>query len=451
MRALAVLVLTLLVAAAPAPAQVLSSPPKGIILPNYDLVRLGQWEALESGAVVARTDGPLANVYNPAGLAASKKTAINASATGFQYTSLSLEGVGNKATSSRLATLGGFLGVALAKPVITSSKWRLGFSIFSALNWKPGTLSGQEQSTASGADLLLDYRTQVNLHAMVPSLAAGINLSRTFRVGFGFQVPVVTVLQQQSTSFLTTSATGAAAVDRAFAADGTSWLVRGTAGVQWDVAPALSLGVMAETPTARLWGSTFYSDLRTASSGLGFETERFRDPHARLEYKLPSLLAGGVALRLGKFQLEGDVRYYSSVSQFDLYSSDSIGVAVSDTGALPPVSAPVQLTPVTLTYRSVVNFAVGARFPLSQRWQLHAGFNSDQSPLPNTNEIFRNVSFIGGTAGLSFTASHLSGSIGVGFQTGKSPTTTIGIASEVRQTKLTVTTFQLLYAVAYAF
>ena len=53
--------------AAPAQPSLLTSPPKGIILPNYDLVRVGQTEAIESGAVVARTTGPLANVYNPAG------------------------------------------------------------------------------------------------------------------------------------------------------------------------------------------------------------------------------------------------------------------------------------------------------------------------------------------------------------------------------------------------
>jgi long-subunit fatty acid transport protein len=451
MRTLAALALALPLLAAPASAQVLSSPPNGIILPNYDLVRVGQWEAIESGAVVARTTGPLANVYNPAGLAASKKTEINGSATGYQYTAISLEGIGNKATSSRLADLTGFLGVALAEPLIKSTKWRLGFSVFAPLSWKPGTLSGSGQADSAGSNLLLNYRTQVNFHALVPALAAGVNLSPKFRVGFGFQVPIVSVLQEQNTSLLASSASAAAQTDRAFSADGTVWLVRGTAGVQWDVGKALSLGLMAESPTARLWGSTFYSDELTASSGPGFATLHFRDPKARLDYKMPFLLAGGAALRLGKFTVEGDVRWYSSVSQFDLYTSDSTGIAVSDSGANPPVSAPVTLAPVALTYRSVVNFAVGARYPLSKLWQVHAGVSSDQSPLSSTNEIFRNMDVLGVTAGVSFTAAHLSGSIGLGFQTGKSPSTPVAFGPVVSETRLTMTTFQLLYAIAYSF
>ncbi|MFI5209499.1 MAG: OmpP1/FadL family transporter [Gemmatimonadales bacterium] len=451
MRPSAALVLTALLASAPASAQVLTSPPAGIILPNYDLVRVGQWEAIESGAVVARTEGPLANVYNPAGLAASKKTEINGSATGYQYTTLSLEGIGDKATSSRLADLSGFLGVALAEPLIRSTKWRLGFSVYAPLSWKPGTLSGSGQITSAGTDLLLNYRTQVSLHAVTPALAAGVNLSPRIRLGFGFQVPIVSVLQEQTTSLLATSASTAVQTDRSFAADGSTWLIRGTAGVQWDVASALSLGLMLESPTARVWGSSFYSDEITVSSAAGFATSHFRDTDARLEYKLPFLLAGGAALRLGKLTIEGDVRSYSSLSQFDLYTSDSTGIAVSDSGAAPPSQATVTLAPVTLTYRSVLNLALGVRYPLSDRWQLHAGVNSDQSPLSGTKEIFRNVDVFGATAGVSFTGAHLSGSLGLGFQNGQSPGTPVGIGSQVTETRLTVTTFQLLYAVAYAF
>lgn len=451
MRAFATLALAASLAPAPVSAQVLASPPNGIILPNYDLVRLGQWEAIESGAVVARTDGPLANVYNPSGLAASAKSEINGSATGFQYTRISLEGLGQETSASRFSTLSGFLGIVLAQPVLKSNKWRLGFSVFSPINWEPGTLSGEVQTTSGGTDVLLDYRTQVGLHALVSSLAAGVKLSPKLRVGAAFQVPVVTVRQTQATSALSTSATAASTVDRTYMADGTTWLVRATAGVQWDVAPAVSLGLAIETPTARLFGSTFYSDQLTSSSGLGFESVQFRDPKARLAYKLPLLVAGGAAFHIGKLQLEGDLRWYASLSQFDLYTSDSVGIAVSDSGANPPVLAPVQLVPVTLVYRSIVNFAIGANYPLSQRWQVHAGFNSDQSPLANTNEIFRTVSLYGGTAGVSLTASHLSGSVGLGFQTGNSPPTPVGIAAQVRETRLKVTTVQLLYAIAYSF
>jgi long-subunit fatty acid transport protein len=451
MRAIGAFGLTWLIIAAPAAAQVLSSPPNGIILPNYDLVRLGQWEAVEAGAVVARTDGPMANVYNPAGLAAAQKTEINGSATGYQYTSVSLDGLGAKASSSRFFSLSGFLGVVFADPVVNSTKWRLGFSVYAPINWEPGTLSGAGQLPGAGTNLSLEYRTKVRLNATVGSLAAGVRLSPKVRAGVGLQVPVVAVLQQQSTSLLSTSATEASTVDRIFAADGSTWLVRATAGVQWDVAPAISLGLSTQTPTARLFGTSFYSDQLTASSGLGFASLRFRDPDARLVYKLPFMLAGGAAFRIGKIQLEADVRWYASVSPFDLYSSKLLGVAVRDSGAAPPVIGTATLVPVTMSFRSITNFSVGARYPLSRQWELHAGFNSDQSPLSGTNEIFRNVNIIGGTAGVSFTGALLSGSLGLGFQTGRSPPTPVGSGSDLAETRLKVTALQLLYSIAYAF
>ena len=85
MRAVPVFVLATLVAALPVrrPGRDRGAA-KSVILPNYDLVRLGQFEALESGAVIAQVSGPLANVYNPAGLASAPKTAVNASSTGYQ-------------------------------------------------------------------------------------------------------------------------------------------------------------------------------------------------------------------------------------------------------------------------------------------------------------------------------------------------------------------------------
>jgi hypothetical protein len=364
---------------------------------------------------------------------------------------VSLDGLGAKASSSRFFSLSGFLGVVFADPVVNSTKWRLGFSVYAPINWEPGTLSGAGQLPGAGTNLSLEYRTKVRLNATVGSLAAGVRLSPKVRAGVGLQVPVVAVLQQQSTSLLSTSATEASTVDRIFAADGSTWLVRATAGVQWDVAPAISLGLSTQTPTARLFGTSFYSDQLTASSGLGFASLRFRDPDARLVYKLPFMLAGGAAFRIGKIQLEADVRWYASVSPFDLYSSKLLGVAVRDSGAAPPVIGTATLVPVTMSFRSITNFSVGARYPLSRQWELHAGFNSDQSPLSGTNEIFRNVNIIGGTAGVSFTGAHLSGSLGLGFQTGRSPPTPVGSGSDLAETRLKVTALQLLYSIAYAF
>ena len=58
---------------------------------------------------------------------------------------------------------------------------------------------------------------------------------------------------------------------------------------------------------------------------------------------------------------------------------------------------------------------------------------------------------IGATIGLSLTGAKLSGSLGVGFQSGTSPETEVGIPPLTRETKVSVGTFQLLYSISYAF
>jgi hypothetical protein len=56
--------------------------PPSAVLTNYDRVLIGQEEALESGAFVARVADSTAGWYNPAGLALVRRSVIGASATG---------------------------------------------------------------------------------------------------------------------------------------------------------------------------------------------------------------------------------------------------------------------------------------------------------------------------------------------------------------------------------
>jgi hypothetical protein len=70
--------------------------PPNSILPNYNRISVGQREALEGGAYVARTNDALANWYNPAGLASSEKTALNASSNVYEVTKTTLSGIGER-------------------------------------------------------------------------------------------------------------------------------------------------------------------------------------------------------------------------------------------------------------------------------------------------------------------------------------------------------------------
>ena len=64
--------------------------PPSAVLTNYDRVLIGQEEALESGAFVARVADSTAGWYNPAGLALVRRSVIGASATGYELEMIDL-------------------------------------------------------------------------------------------------------------------------------------------------------------------------------------------------------------------------------------------------------------------------------------------------------------------------------------------------------------------------
>ena len=72
--------------------------PPSSLRPNYGRIGIGQREAIEAGAYVARTDDSLANWYNPAGLAMSRKTAL-ASSSAYDLTT-TLSGICQKSSAN---------------------------------------------------------------------------------------------------------------------------------------------------------------------------------------------------------------------------------------------------------------------------------------------------------------------------------------------------------------
>ena len=65
---------------------------------------------------MARTDDALANWYNPAGLVSSEKTALNASSNAYELTKTTLNGVGQKSSSTKFSPIGGFFGIVVGAP-----------------------------------------------------------------------------------------------------------------------------------------------------------------------------------------------------------------------------------------------------------------------------------------------------------------------------------------------
>jgi long-subunit fatty acid transport protein len=102
--------------------------------------------------------------------------------------------------------------------------------------------------------------------------------------------------------------------------------------------------------------------------------------------------------------------------------------------------------------RAVTNVAVGANYPLSPRFRVHAGFSTDGSPVGDeTQSLFRKVNLSRFTAGVSLTGTRLSGSLGFGYSFGSGTRQSLGDTEGGQQTetRLSVKTANLLFALSY--
>src|ERR1700741_932549 len=69
-------------------ADVVTTPPPNLVIPNYNSTSVGPYGGLEGTAYVARIDDPSASWFNPAGLAQQPTAQISGSAGVYQRTLL---------------------------------------------------------------------------------------------------------------------------------------------------------------------------------------------------------------------------------------------------------------------------------------------------------------------------------------------------------------------------
>ncbi len=449
-RATRLLALALLVAASSARAQSSTAVlPAGAVLTNYDRVLIGQEEALESGAFVARVADSTAGWYNPAGLALVRRSVIGASATGYE---LNITDLGKVQTSSggvSLNQLPSYFGAVLGGDVIASDKWRIGFSATKPTSWT-ATING---ATLAGVDI--NYSSSVSISTLVPTISAAWALLPTLRVGAGFGVAITSISQSQILSEGLASDGGDNSLLRTAVGTGTTWGGQGSFGVQWDITDRLVGGISLRTPTFTIiqTGALTYQSVYTDHVGRTSDERYFNDPNATFTYKLPFNLNFGLAWREPTFDVEVDMRFHSAIPQYVLLaSSEQVHKTVTDAaGNQTTTSEPFP----GLTYGAaqVWNIAIGGRYQLSEAWSLHGGFYTDLAPTdPSITNVFRSVNLFGLTAGAKLKGEHLSGSLGLGFSWGSSQNFDIGqsVAAE-GGTRLSILSITLLYALAYRF
>lgn len=452
------LIATALAAAAALPAQSLSvAAPPSLLLANYDRVPVGQREGLEAGAFIARTNDAGAGWYNPAGLAQHDGSAVNGSATAYEWTRLTLSGFGITTDRGKLSSVGTYFGVVIGRPVLRSDKWRLGASLTRPVKWNPSTFDIAFNPPGGNADDLFGYATRVDLWTMIPAVSVGyaprgVGKSNV-RLGVGIAYEYTSLSHTLSLSDRVTTPTSATTRLSSFSAEGSVGTGLVTGGLQWDLSPRATLGARLVLPGIRLFGSTRLALEASDFSGTAAADVTFHDEDATFHYKDPLEADVALMVRFPRGEIEMDVRYHGSAGRYPLYTSDSIARIRVVTGAPPLVSS----APYATTYHaagSVTNIAVGGNYRFTRALRVHAGFLTDGSPTPSDAEsIFANADLYRVTAGLSFTFTALSGSIGFAYgwgagAHGRFGTTTPALPPDAG---LEVRTLNLMYALSYAF
>jgi hypothetical protein len=106
--------------------------------------------------------------------------------------------------------------------------------------------------------------------------------------------------------------------------------------------------------------------------------------------------------------------------------------------------------------KNVFDVNLGGSVKLSKLIKLLAGIYTDQAPGNVPSNIFQRITLYGVRGGVSFSSSHLSGSVGLGYERGQ---TSVPLQARLPGNvppinlaqPLTIQTLSLLFALAYVF
>jgi long-subunit fatty acid transport protein len=421
-----------------------------LIVPNYLQIPVGEWEALEGGAYVARSRDGNSNWYNPAGLALVERTAVNASANAYESTTLEYKTFATTDRSLRLAGVGGFFGVAIAEPIASSPRLRYGLYIARPLAWASGTVDATSAPDAQ-TDVRLISTGQLN--GTEPGIAAGYRLSEHLRLGASLAVVDAQMSEAMDANLRRADADSVRTYRRTLAQEGSAWYGVARAGFQWDPSEHLRVGVTASSPGMQITGSTKFDYTFEDHSPTHLIDERFRDTEAKFDYKVPYRLAAGVAARFDRGEFEVSVRYFGSTSPYDMISTTVPAERVEQLEGGAPVVTYSVPSPLRNEWRAVTNFAVGGNYVLNDVVRLHLGFQTDRSPVGDAGSVlFRKIDLYGGTGGVSFNSKRFTGTLGLGYFTGESDPIESSVASEpTTQSRIRLTTLRGMYSLSVRF
>ena len=424
--------------------------PPGLLIPNYNRTPVGQNEAAEGGAFVARSSGLAANWYNPAGLALAESLSLNAGSSGYELIKLKLDGFQNTPRSLTANGTPGFIGIVTKSPFKTAKRVRLGFSFGQQSSWQPNFDSNTKLNDASESDQLsIAYKLKFSTTA--PALAFGVISNPRFRWGFGIQVPFTTLTIYESIGDQVLNSTHVVSNLINLRVNGLEIQLIGVGGVQYSFSDKIIVGGLIKSPTIRIWDNAQISYESIQSGTDSSKSVVFHDKNASFHYRFPLQLSCGIAYKSVYYQLEADLNYYNGSKPYTVIESSNQVTQILTNAGETFTTKSLGFPDLEYDRNYVLNAAFGGNFKFAELFRIHGGLFTDFSPVNKTNStIFRKINLYGTTFGLSICSEKFSGGVGFKYSFGRSESFKIweNISPEPTNTHLSVNTFTIIWALS---
>ncbi len=430
--------------------------PPTLVVPNYNRVFPGLDESIEAGASLVRSGTPPALWYNPAGLVLSERTTVNASVQGYEITLLRGSNALNGGTQeSNIGTVPTFFGVVLGTEAIHLQNVRFGFGMSNNVSWNQSINNGAPVSKTANA--LYGVNSELTQYQAQGAVSYAVN--EKFRLGFELAIPYTYLSDTGQISAINTTPTSLATTTRTLAISAYNFHLVPVASFQWEPLPWLGVGGVFQPPALEIirGGSVTLTGIDSENATTPGLTRQlsFRDTKATFNYRIPAELSTGLAFHFGVVEFELDAHWYIATGTYNLISSSAPVNRVNALSGVPPQTVVSPFPTQIWGTRNIVDLNFGGSVHLSKLIKLLAGFYSDHAPGNVSSNIFQNITFYGVRAGISINSTHLSGSLGLGYEFGSTTvplrTNFPGSPAATFDQPLSFTTISLLFSLAYVF